>query len=246
MAPPRFYVADLPESGTCRPDSTQGKHARSVLRLAAGDVVTLFDGRGGEAEAYVVTSGTRDLYFEIQHRSDTCRESARAIESWVALPKGDRQRTLVDGLVQLGVRRMVPLITERGVAQPTAGAVERLRRMVIESSKQCGRNRLMEVCEPMRVPDMLTHATAMPQDAARWFAHPYGKARPLAELPLVSQTPVAFCVGPEGGLTDAEVTQLVDAGWSQVSLGPRVLRVEMAALLLAGWLSNQPEAGRLS
>lgn len=250
MAVPRFLVNALPASGIVSLDAGESNHASSVLRLKPGTPVTLFDGQGGEATGIVERTSKRETQVAIQKRTDTDRELAVDVECLVALPKGDRQRTLVEGLTQLGVVRLVPLITERGVAQPTENAIERLRRTVVDASKQCGRNRLMEVSRATSIPQLIDDGIpddgnsddGVPDDSRRWVAHPYGPgAVPLHQTFVPHDTKrVRLAVGPEGGFSEAEICQLKDCGWQQVALGPRILRVEMATLLLAARFSVQP------
>ena len=118
------------------------------MRAKAGTRVTLFDGSGWEFDAVVQRTGRSEVELAIAGRQEIDREARIAVTLGVALPKGDRQKWLVEKVVELGVARLVPLETERGVAQPVENALERLRRGVIEASKQCGRNRLMEIAEP--------------------------------------------------------------------------------------------------
>jgi 16S rRNA (uracil1498-N3)-methyltransferase len=233
----RFYVSEPIASGTVSLVGDEGHHLSRVMRARPGDLVTLFDGGGAEFPARVVKVGRTTVELEVLECRRVNRESPLAITLGVAIPKGDRQRFLVEKAVELGVARLVPLETRRGVAQPTAGALDRLRRAVIEASKQCGRNRLMEVAEPS--PNAAFFSSA-PHDSVRLVAHPGGEPLPsLRVTPTESDQPlrpaVYLAVGPEGGLTDEEVSAALEAGWRQVSLGPRLLRVETAALALAAW-----------
>jgi 16S rRNA (uracil1498-N3)-methyltransferase len=139
----------------------------------------------------------------------------------------------------------VPLITERSEKQ----GGEKLGRYVVEASKQCGRNRLMEIAEPVRWSDWLAaavHSVGGVSDAdsahqtepftfRRWVAHPTGH-RPTA-MALAEQRPTLLALGPEGGLSDAEVAAAVAAGWEVVGLGERILRIETAALGLVACLT---------
>ena len=152
----------------------------------------------------------------------------------MALPKGDRQKWLVEKATELGVARLVPLVTERGVAQPGESTLQRLRRAVIEASKQCGRNRLMEIAAPQAWHEFLAGHRDVPR---RLVAQPGATARPMFQT--CEQTVAA--VGPEGGLTDDELARAVAQGWQPIGLGPRTLRVETAALALAAIL-NSPAA----
>jgi 16S rRNA (uracil1498-N3)-methyltransferase len=127
----------------------------------------------------------------------------------------------------------VPLVTARGVAQPADQTLKRLRRAVVEASKQCGRNRLLCIEEPRAVPDFLANA---PNTAQRVLAHPMTTSTPLSQIaPRVSPAGSYGAIGPEGGFTDEELTAAT--GWQRISLGPRILRIETAAIALAAWLS---------
>jgi 16S rRNA (uracil1498-N3)-methyltransferase len=136
----------------------------------------------------------------------------------------------------------VPLVTERGVAQPTHSALERLGRTVIEACKQCGRNLLLEISPPQVAADYF-HQPASASEL-RLLADPTGQ--PLASLSaaLSTSTSITFAIGPEGGFTDAELSTARTAGWQPISLGPRILRVETAAIAVASWaMVNEPSLG---
>jgi 16S rRNA (uracil1498-N3)-methyltransferase len=204
----------------------EARHLATVMRAAPGDEVTLFDDSGAEFAARVVRVGKRDAELEIASRHEISRELPLELTLAVALPKGERQKWLVEKLTELGVTRLVPLVTERGVAEPTAGAIERLRRGVIEASKQCGRNRLMEIGQPAKAADYFAAGTKF---AGRIVCDPSGV--PLKPDPKA--TVMAAAIGPEGGFAPDELTTARQAGWQIVSLGPRILRVETAAIALA-------------
>src|SRR5262249_62180235 len=117
-----------------------------------------------------------DAEIRIIERREIDRELPFELVVAVALPKGDRQRWLVEKLTELGVTTMVPLITERSVAQPNGSALERLNRAVIEAAKQCGRNRLMMIAQPQAWGDWISQsAIRNPQseiETLRLVAHP--------------------------------------------------------------------------
>ncbi len=242
MALPRFFHSPLPPSGSIVLEPAEGRHASNVLRLERGAQVVVFDGSGGEALCTITDIDKRQVTLAIERRTDSDRELRRPLELWVALPKGDRQKTLIDGLVQMGVTRLIPLVCRRGVAQPNPGALDRLRRGVIETSKQCGRNRLLEIGDPQSVPEGVVQPAQLDQRLSL-VAHPYGNSRSLGEFQSVDTGPpraLRVAVGPEGGFTDEEVALWGDSGWESVSLGPRIMRIEMAALQIAAWWGAQP------
>lgn len=212
---------------------SEAHHLLHVMRAKPGDRVMLFDGSGAEFLAQVQRTRRAEVQLEILDRSEVNRERAVPITLGVAMPKGDRQKWLVEKAVELGVGVLVPLETERSVAQPGAEAVSRLMRSVIEASKQCGRNKLMRIEPAQRWPEFLRSTAAID---LRLVAHPVLQ-RPAAP-PTTRPAAVALAIGPEGGLTDDEVAQALAAGWQQVSLGPRILRIETAAVYLVAALGE--------
>jgi 16S rRNA (uracil1498-N3)-methyltransferase len=208
----------------------EARHLTSVMRAQAGDEVTLFDGSGVEFAARVVATGKQSVELAVLERRAISRELPLALTLAVALPKGDRQKWLIEKATELGVTRVVPLITARGVAQPVESALERLRRGVVEASKQCGRNRLMEIAPPQSASEYGESASS---NALRLWADPRGE--PLAAVGPRAEQLVHCAIGPEGGFTHEESAAAVRNGWRLVSLGPRILRIETAALMLAAW-----------
>ncbi len=231
------YFSDSPLSvGPALLAGPEAHHLIHVMRAVRGLRIVLFDGGGAEFPAVVERVGRDQVELDVLAREEVDRELPFAVTLGVAVPKGDRQRWLVEKAVELGVTRLVPLWTQRGVAQPVQQAIARLRRAVIEASKQCGRNRLMAVGEPHSWLDYLQRA---PTTSGRWLAQPKGfhKGVPLFATDGPSEQ-YWLAVGPEGGLSSAEVSLAVAAGWHTVDLGPRILRVETAALLLASLVTQ--------
>src|SRR5262245_39006103 len=193
----RFFVAE-PIAGqqvTLRDD--EARHLATVMRLSPGDEVTLFDGTGPEFTARIVAITKHSVQCDIVARHDISRELPCEVSLAVALPKGDRQKWLVEKLTELGVNRLIPLITERGVAQPVESALDRLRRGVIEASKQCGRNHLMEIAQPCQAIDLFADRAGA---ETKLIAHPGGQS--LATLQLQKRSNILAAIGPEGGFTD--------------------------------------------
>jgi 16S rRNA (uracil1498-N3)-methyltransferase len=238
----RFFVeSPIGDAPTARLVDAEAQHLVKVMRAKPGDDVTLFDGSGWEFTGRVSAVGRSAVDLEIVERRQIDRELSHPLTLAVSLPKGDRQKVLVEKLVELGVTRLIPLDTQRGVAEGTPAALIRLRRQVIEASKQCGRNRLMEIAEPLSLPQLIQQApfaATAPAERGplhRILAHPSG--RPLTHSDAVG--PAVIAIGPEGGFTDDEVAAADRSGWKIVSLGPRILRIETAALALAALLAKQ-------
>ena len=226
----RFFVEQPLAPGPVQLRGPEAHHLATVCRLRPGDRAVLFNGDGRQYPAAVTEVTRRDVTLDVLAVEAPQRELPFPLTVAAALPKGDRQKWLVEKLTELGVTELVPLITERGVAQPTPHAIERLGRTVVEASKQCGRNRLMKIREPQAWPKWI--ATALPNSPChRLIAHPGGRS--FAPIDLATPQATHLAVGPEGGLTDAETAAATASGWRIVDLGPRILRVETAAVVVA-------------
>lgn len=226
----RFFLAAAPQAGQAVLTGDEARHLTRVLRARLGDEVRVFDGAGREWAAHVAAIGRDQVTLELVADLPPRPSPARHLTLAVALPKGERQKWLVEKLTELGVTRLVPLITDRGVAEATPAAIERLTRGVIEACKQCGRNTLMKIGEPATLEQL---AAAHPE-AVRLFAHPIGS--PLAEAVAPGQPAIVVAIGPEGGFTDAEIEAAARHGYHRVSLGPLILRIETAAIAMAARL----------
>jgi 16S rRNA (uracil1498-N3)-methyltransferase len=230
----RFFVEPRLASGPARLVGSEADHLIRVLRAQVGDEVVLFDGSGAEFRSRIVSVGRSQVDLQVLEQCVIDRELSPQLLLAVALPKGDRQRWLVEKAVELGVTQLIPLATERGVAQPVDRAVQRLQRAVIEASKQCGRNRLMTISSPQTIAECLA---AAPPDCQRWVIHPGESSRPLrAIFALAEQRSILAIIGPEGGFTEPEIASC-GAECHFVSLGSRILRIETAALAVASAVS---------
>jgi 16S rRNA (uracil1498-N3)-methyltransferase len=230
----RFFLAEPPAAGQAVLTGDEARHCSRVLRAKVGDTIRVFDGRGTEWVACITAIGRDAVTVTVGEPLMTGSTPSLQLTLAVALPKGERQKWLVEKLTELGTARLVPLVTERGVAEATDAARERLKRGVIEACKQCGRTFLMEIAAPATLQELAAGYPA----AVRVVAHPGGTS--LAELRSMSSghaTPeIVAAVGPEGGFTEEEVEQAVAAGFQLVSLGAHILRIETAAIGLAACL----------
>jgi 16S rRNA (uracil1498-N3)-methyltransferase len=213
-------------------DEDESRHL-TVRRAEPGREVQLVDGAGARASgqlsrgsgAWSVTVG------------EVLREPP-PVSVTLAVGAGDRDRfgILVEQATQLGVTRILPLLTEHTVGVSTRlreGHLDRLRRRAREALKQCGSAWAPEVDDPQDLPTFLADLPP----GARWLADPDGGSRPRLEATV----PLTIAVGPEGGFTMAEQRALRGAGFLVVRLGRHLLRFETAALaaLTAAWLSRE-------
>jgi len=231
----RFFITSSPAAGRARLVGDEARHLAKVLRAKPGDAVVLFDGSGRSWPALVETLGRGEVTLEVGEVVESPTARLPAVTLAVALPKGERQKWLVEKLTELGVATLVPLVTERGVAEATPGAIERLGRGVIEACKQCGRDTLLGVGQPATVAEIVA---AKPAAAVGILADPAGG--PLDGIGWRQAEHVIGLVGPEGGFTAGELAAADAAGWPRIALGNHVLRIETAAVALAARLQHHP------
>lgn len=206
----RFFVPALTEALPAA-----AAHHVAVLRLQPGTRVELFAADGTSVEAELVSEGRVRFVSGVRHSRWTSGVTVAA-----PLIKGDRQDWLVEKLCELGVDALVPLVTERSVIRELSdNKRERFVRLIEAACKQCGRNVPMRV-EPLVSLAQLAFERAVVMD-------------PQAAGDAVYTTPLTLIVGPEGGLTDAEVSALVARGAVKAKIAPFVLRVETAAVAAA-------------
>jgi 16S rRNA (uracil1498-N3)-methyltransferase len=228
MGAPRFFVGialepDLTGRTLALPQAV-AHHAARVVRLAAGDALTLFDGTGGEYAATIVAAGRREVSVHIDRFDPVEREPALALTLAQAVAANDAMDDAVRKATELGAAAIQPVIAERSAPRPAGERRNRRhahwRQVAIAACEQCGRNRVPAVHAPLPLRAWL----------AAWRAGGVVLA-PDAEAPIgaLGRAPSALLVGPEGGFAPAELGAARSAGFIAVRLGPRVLRTETAA-----------------
>lgn len=222
---PRLYVREpLVEGCAVALDPGQVNYLGNVMRKGVGDELLLFDGRSGEWLARVEEVGKKRMTLSVERRT---REAESLPDLVLAFAPVKRAQTdwLVEKATELGIARLQPVITRRTIAERVK--LERLEAIAIEAAEQCGRTVLPEVCEPVT----LERFVAGRGTRRLYFADEQGGAPAAAAF---ATGPAAILVGPEGGFTDEE-RQMVRAAPDSVaiSLGPRILRAETAALAAA-------------
>jgi 16S rRNA (uracil1498-N3)-methyltransferase len=238
MMTARYYAPHLSEAETCELEGAEFHHLTHVMRAGAGDLIALFNGKGNSAEAEIVDIARSRATLRILKRSSETGQGPIVVLA-TAVPKGDRFRWLVEKATELGVSRLIPLQTARSVTEPGGTKLDKMRATVIEACKQSGRNRLMTI-DP--VTDWQAFLAAAPATGRLLVADPSGSPQVSLCETKPGDRPIVLVIGPEGGLTDVEVIQAVDAGGRCIALGPRILRTETAAVALAS-LCLLPDRG---
>jgi len=209
----------------------QAHHLINVMRAKLGDEVVLFDRAGNEYQTQIVDVAKKRLTLKRTATTRPERKLSAKITIAAALPKGDRQKFLIEKMVELGVASFIPLTTPRSVAQVNAKVISRIEKQIIEATKQCRRSYLMEVSEAKTITQLLVQCDVANQRC--YIAHPYN-AQPMKSVALRDQSKeCVWLIGPEGGFADEEVAQAFAAGWQAISFGEIILRVETAAMVAA-------------
>ncbi len=229
----RFYCPRLVPGQPAILEGDEARHLARVRRISVGAEVELFDGRGLAASAEVARVGRDRVELAVKTVLDGPPPAALRLTLATAIPKGDRFDWLVEKATELGVDRLVPLITERSSVDPRSAKLDRLRRAIIEASKQCRRNVLMTLEKPRDWDDWCSSLD--PATRHRWVAHPGGDSS-WTEAPLDRDARVAVAIGPEGGFTDLEIAKGRSNGWEPINLTASLLRVETAALAVSAHL----------
>jgi 16S rRNA (uracil1498-N3)-methyltransferase len=218
-------------------DGDAHKHVARVLRLRAGDALVLFDGAGVEVDATLARVGPRDAELTLGARRDVpTAASLVEVTLLVAIPRGERMDLLVQKTTELGVTRIIPVVSGRSVARPEAGGGRATRWETIarEAARQCGRADVPSLDAPTALADAVA-APHLPRPRfATWEATRGTSLRTaLAAAFAGDEAPsgVALLVGPEGGLTAEEIAAAQAQGFAAVTLGRRILRVETAAIV---------------
>ena len=220
---PRLFVEQPLAAGPLRIDGPAAHDLVSVMRMAPGDPVKLFDDVTGEWLATAAQVSKRDLIVDV---STLLRPREPVPDLWLCaapLKKG-RVDWLAEKACELGVDRLMPVITQRTIVDRPK--TERLRSHMIEAAEQCARTALPSLAEPMKLAALLRD---WPSERHLFFADEAGGA-PAMEAMRAHPGPAAILIGPEGGFTDAErqATRGLEQGVA-ISLGPRILRADTAA-----------------
>jgi 16S rRNA (uracil1498-N3)-methyltransferase len=238
----RFFAAPAQwNAGLVTLDAAEARHACEVLRLREGASLEVFDGEGRRARGRLAETSRARALVRVEEPVLTPRADAQ-VTLFQAVPKGKLFEWIVEKSTELGVGRIVPLMTDRGIARVDAADAQRKcekwRRVALEACKQCGQDWLPEVIEPVTLSRISSaHFTG---GSLGLVASLRPGALRASRVLAASGTPggVSVFVGPEGDFTETEYDILVERGVHEVTLGPRVLRVETAAVSLLSVVSE--------
>jgi 16S rRNA (uracil1498-N3)-methyltransferase len=231
------------------------RHLSLVLRTQPGDTIAILDGHGKRYICKVLTVHKKEVVAEKITEESYSAESPISLTLAQGLPKGDRMDLIIQKSVELGVKRIVPVITERAQVRTTE-KVSRWRKIALSASQQSGREVVPEVDEPISFKDFINNLLPSPSKNVKDPESPtlensnqlapersklglykiilsesHGE-RNLKEVlsNLKDAQDITLLVGPEGGFSKEEVSTAVEKGFIEVSLGPRILRTETAPI----------------
>ena len=239
---PRVYVPDLdPASARLLLPEGEAHHVSRVLRLRAGDDVRVFDGRGREWAARLVSSDRRSaVTVELVDEISAIPEPSVQVTLAAGILKGDHMDAVVRDATMMGAAEIVPLVTEHVTVPKSAwkgtAALERWRRVAVASAKQCGRAVVPEIAAPA---DLDVFFSAHERESVVMFVEPgiATDARPASGVPAASTDKLLVLIGPEGGWSVGEVTRVRARGGALVHLGPRTIRADAMATAALSALS---------
>lgn len=244
MRIPRFY---LPQPLQCDTEIELPpelfRHAIQVLRMKQGEALILFNGTGGEYYATLTTVNRRSASAKPQRFDPMERESALRLTLVQSIIKPDKMDIAIQKSTELGISRIQPLLSQRSVVRPGRDQLEKKQKhwqaVAISACEQSGRTRIPEVLPAKPLATWLQDSQSEP--ATRLMLLP-GDYPPLQQLSMSAAhdaQALSAIIGPEGGFTAEEEAQCLSNGVLPVSLGPRVLRAETAALTVTALLQQQ-------
>lgn len=238
-----FYVNPAHMNGNqAEITGEEARHVVRVLRLQRGDRIHLLDGCGQEYEGVIRDASAAVVVVDIVQQRRISTESPLAITMAQALIKDRKMDRLVRQLTEIGVTRWIAFSARRSVPQikpaKIGSRVQRWEKISIEAIKQCRRGKPMRIEPPMDFAAMLAASETADQKLIFWEQM---TGEPVAPLSHIANPPTScfVAVGPEGGFTETEVQEALAAGFVPVSLGPRILRAETAALAAAVLVQNR-------
>jgi 16S rRNA (uracil1498-N3)-methyltransferase len=219
---PRLFVpVPLGKGASVALAAGQANYLGNVMRLGPGEHVLVFNGTSGEWIARIAEAGRKRMTLAVEDRT---REQEKVPDCWLAFAPVKRAQTdwLVEKATELGIARLLPVVTQRTIVQRVK--LERLRSIAIEAAEQCNRTSVPAIDEPVPLESLLKNLSGR----TLCFADEAG-GEPVAKA--FTPGPATILTGPEGGFTDAERVAIRAApGAVGISLGPRILRAETAAL----------------
>tara|TARA_R110002074_G_scaffold222406_2_gene393253 strand:+ start:1036 stop:1764 length:729 start_codon:yes stop_codon:yes gene_type:complete len=239
--PHRFFYDGSFDVDQLLLDGSEAHHLLHVLRMQAGDTVLVFNGTGAEAEGVISKISRKTVEVQVTARHAAQAKSQTPLILATAVPKGDRFRWLVEKAAELGVTKLVPLLTRRSSVDPGENRLKKLQQTIVSAAKQSGQIQLMELAEVQKWDEFLSEISQT--ECRLLIADPAGSGVDFFRSGEKRESPVVILIGPEGGFTPDELQSAQEKGAKSVRLSEGILRIETAAILFAGLIRlTEPSA----
>jgi len=238
MRVPHIYQAsDIVLSTPVHLNDDAAGHIGRVLRMKVGEQISLFNGQGGEYLCELIEVGKKSVVAMPLEFNDINVESPLSIHLGQGISRGDKMDFTIQKSVELGITEITPIFSKRcGVklsAERLAKKHQQWQKIAISAAEQSGRNRITTIHPPIDISEWLKQSS----DEIKLTLHP--RAEHSIKTITVPKSGVRFLVGPEGGFTDEEIAQTKQQDFTDIRIGPRVLRTETAALTVLSALQLQ-------
>lgn len=236
----RFYSPpDRIADGKVVLSAEETRHLRDVLRLRVGDEASVFDGLGREYLTSVETISKNDATLAIVRETvPSSPESPLEITLAAAILPGEKYEITVQKAVELGVQKLVPLYSKRCEVKPGGSGrkLERWHKIAVESAKQSGRARLMEIVEPVDIAEFLEISRSEKKETSLVF---FSERDGEGFNSIKADKKIIAVFGPKGGWDDTELAAAKAAGFSIITFGGRIMRAETAAIAMTAILQHR-------
>lgn len=227
--------ANLHNGSSITLPAAEAHYIARVIRLQEGDTIAAFDGSGQEWHLRLTTVSGRHVEADIIASQQSDPTAITPVILGQAFPKSTKMDLIVEKCSELGLTTLVPLYTERTVVREVPERLQnrltRWRRIAESAAKQCGRRTLLEIHPPQSLSDFCRQYQSAAAKLICWEGETHSGVKHQLER-LAEASSHAVLIGPEGGWTDAEVNLTRNAGFVPISLGPRILRTETAAITI--------------
>lgn len=218
---------------------TDRHHIAHVLRMKKGEEVLISTGEDWDYLCVIEAVSEDFIELSIKSENEAIRELDTELILYQALPKSDKMELIIQKAVELGVKRIVPIITKRVIVKldkkSEKSKVERWQRLCESAAKQSKRSIIPEVCKPISFKDCLEEIKSCDKAYLAYEDHRGTEAALASWEKVRDYKSIAVCIGPEGGFEEAEIELAKSAGFEIISLGRRILRTETAGFVV---LSN--------
>ncbi len=210
-------------------DKTASHHLSVVLRIKVGEVITVFNGQGGEFEAKITNILKKNVEVTILGFHSVDVESPLVIHLAQGISRGEKMDFTIQKAVELGVKKIFPLFTERSNVkldkERSEKRLEHWQSVIVSACEQSGRNIIPEVSPIKTLDQALPHF----EQTWRFILSPHS-GETLKNIPIQKQDNILLFIGPEGGASENEMLKVMEHGFQPINLGPRILRTETAGL----------------